>query len=193
MRDVVKEGFILFLPIGIAFFIFKFIFDTLDGIPQPIIEAIFDRPITGLGFLSIIVASLLLGMITATVVGASAYGKMEVYIARIPFFGPVYGVAKQVVSSATGGGEEGAFNQVVAVEYPSEGIHSIGFLTKRMSDGNVMVYIPSTPMPNTGVLIVVGSERVTELEMSVGDAMRLITSAGVVSEDIKITGRSTAS
>ncbi len=188
MRDIVKEGFILFLPIGIAFFIFKFIFDTLDGIPQPIIEAIFDRPITGLGFAVIIVLSLLLGLLTASVVGAAAFGKMEVYIARIPFFGPVYGVAKQVVASATGGGEDGAFNQVVAVEYPSAGIHSIGFLTKRMTDGQLMIYIPSTPMPNTGVLIVVGADRVTELEMSVGDAMRLITSAGVVSEDIQIGG-----
>ncbi len=188
MRDVIKEGFILFLPIGIAFFIFKFIFDTLDGIPQPIIEAIFDRPITGLGFGIIVALSLLLGLFTASVVGASAYGKMEVYIARIPFFGPVYGVAKQVVASATGGGEDGAFSQVVAVEYPSAGIHSIGFLTKRMSDGRIMVYIPSTPMPNTGVLIVIGAEKVTELEMTVGDAMRLITSAGVVSGDIKIGG-----
>lgn len=186
MKDIVKEGFILFLPIGIAFFIFKFIFDTLDGIPQPIIEAIFDRPITGLGFLIIVALSLLLGLATASVVGASAYGKMEVYIARIPFFGPVYGVAKQVVASATGGGEDGAFNHVVAVEYPSEGIHSIGFLTKRLGDDRVMIYIPSTPMPNTGVLIVVHSNKVTELEMSVGDAMRLITSAGVVSGDIKI-------
>ncbi len=186
MRDIVKEGFILFLPIGIAFFIFKFIFDTLDGIPQPAIEAIFDRPITGLGFAVIIVLSLLLGLLTASVVGASAYGKMEVYIARIPFFGPVYGVAKQVVASATGGGEEGAFNQVVAVEYPSVGIHSIGFLTKRMTDGRVMVYIPSTPMPNTGVLIVVGPDKVVQLDMSVGDAMRLITSAGVVSGDINV-------
>lgn len=188
MRDIVKEGFILFLPIGIAFFIFKFIFDTLDGIPQPIIEAIFDRPITGLGFLIILVLSLLLGLLTASVVGASTYGKMEVYIARIPFFGPVYGVAKQVVASATGGGEDGAFNHVVAVEYPSVGIHSIGFLTKRLSDDRVMIYIPSTPMPNTGVLIVVSTEKVVELEMTVGDAMRLITSAGVVSGDIKIGG-----
>lgn len=186
MKDIVKEGFILFLPIGIAFFIFKFIFDTLDGIPQPIIEVIFDRPITGLGFAIILVLSLLLGLLTASVVGASAYGKMEVYIARIPFFGPVYGVAKQVVASATGGGEDGAFNHVVAVEYPSVGIHSIGFLTKRLSGGRVMIYIPSTPMPNTGVLIVVSEDKVTELEMTVGDAMRLITSAGVVSGDIKI-------
>ena len=186
MKEIAKEGFILFLPIGIAFFIFKFIFDTLDGIPQPIIEGIFDRPITGLGFLIVVALSLLLGLFTATVVGASAYGRMEVYIARIPIFGPVYGVAKQVVSSATGGGEDGAFNTVVAVEYPSAGIHSIGFLTKRMSDGGVMVYIPSTPMPNTGVLIVVSEDKVVELEMTVGDAMRLITSAGVVSEDIRL-------
>ncbi len=188
MRDVVKEGFILFLPIGIAFFIFKFIFDILDGIPQPVIEAIFDRPITGLGFASILVLSLLLGLLTASVVGASAFGRMEVFIARIPIFGPVYGVAKQVVSSATGGGEDGAFNQVVAVEYPSVGIHSIGFLTKRMTDDRVMVYIPSTPMPNTGVLIVVPPEKVMMLEMTVGDAMRLITSAGVVSGDVNVSG-----
>ena len=43
MKEIAKEGFILFLPIGIAFFIFKFVFDTLDGIPQPIIEAIFEN------------------------------------------------------------------------------------------------------------------------------------------------------
>lgn len=181
MKDVVKEGFILFLPIGIAFFIFKFIFDTLDSIPQPIVEAIFDRPITGLGFVIIVGVSLLLGLLTATVVGKSAYGRMEAIIARIPVFGAVFGVAKQVVSSAAGGGEDGAFNQVVAVEYPSPGIHSLGFLTKRLSDGRIMVYIPSTPMPNTGVLILVAADKVTELEMSTGDAMRIITSAGVVS------------
>lgn len=186
MKDVIKEGFILFLPIGIALFIFKFVFDTLDGVPQPIIEAIFDRPIIGLGFVTILAFSLLMGLLTATVVGKSAYGKMEAYIALIPFFGPVYLVAKQVVSAATDGGDGGAFSQVVAVEYPSEGIHSLGFLTKRLSDGRVMVYIPSTPMPNTGVLIMVGADKVTELEMSTGDAMRIITSAGVVSPDVRL-------
>jgi uncharacterized membrane protein len=180
MKEIIKEGFLLFLPIGIAFFIFKFIFDTLDGIPQPLIEAYFDRRIPGLGFLIILVVSFLLGLVAATMIGRSAYGKVELVMARIPFFGPVYGVAKQVVSSATGGGEAGAFNQVVAVEYPSEGIVSIGFLTKQMDDGRIMVYIPSTPMPNTGVLIIVPAEKVTELAMSMGDAMRIITSAGVV-------------
>ena len=184
MKDIIKEGFMLFLPIGVAFFIFKFIFDTLDGIPQPIVEAVFDRPITGLGFLIVVGISLLLGLLTATVVGRSAYGRMESVIARIPVFGAVFGVAKQVVSSAAGGGEDGAFNQVVAVEYPSPGIQSLGFMTKRLSDGRIMVYIPSTPMPNTGVLILVGPEKVTELEMSTGDAMRIITSAGVVSPEI---------
>jgi uncharacterized membrane protein len=138
VKDIIKKGFMLFLPIGIAFFLFKFILDTLDGIPQPIVEAIFDRPITGLGFLIVVGISLLLGLLTTTVVGKSAYGKMESIIARIPIFGAVFGVAKQVVSSATGGGADGAFNQVVAVEYPSPGIQSIGFLTKRLADGRIM-------------------------------------------------------
>ena len=187
MKEIAKEGFVLFLPIGIAFFIFKFLFDVLDGIPQPVIEAIFDREITGLGFGIVIALSLLLGLLTATVIGRSAYGKAEMCLARLPIFGGVYGVAKQVVASASGG-EGGAFTRVVVVEYPSSEIYSLGFLTKTMEDGRLMVYVPSTPMPNTGVLIVVWPDKVVELDISMGEGMRIITSAGVVSPNLPLFG-----
>jgi uncharacterized membrane protein len=187
MKEIAKEGFVLFLPIGIAFFIFKFIFDVLDGIPQPVIEAIFGREITGLGFGIVIALSLLLGLLTATVIGRSAYGKAEMCLARLPVFGGVCGVAKQVVASASGG-EVGAFTRVVAVEYPSRDIYSLGFLTKTLEDGRSMVYVPSTLMPNTGVLIVVWPDKVVELDISMGDGMRIITSAGVVSPDLPVFG-----
>lgn len=185
MKSIFKEGFILFLPIGIAFFIIKFIFDILDGIPQPIIEAAFGRQITGLGFLIIVAISLLLGLLTATVLGKRAYALIEAGIAKIPVFGGVYTIAKQVITSATGGGEGGP-SQVVTVEYPSEGIHSIGFLTKKFPGGNQMVYMPSTPVPNTGFLIIVPPEKVTVLDLSMSDAMRLITSGGVASPDFDL-------
>jgi uncharacterized membrane protein len=179
VKDVVKQGFLLLLPIGISFFVIKFMFDTLDGVPQSLIEMAFGYKIPGLGLFIILIFSFLLGLVVATVVGRNAYNKIEGGMTRIPFFGQVYNVAKLVISSSSS--NDGM--PIVTVEYPSEGLCAIGFITKYLGDNKVMVYLPSTPVPNTGILIIAPKEKVTKLNISTGDAIRIITSAGVVSPD----------
>jgi uncharacterized membrane protein len=180
VRNVVKQGFVLLLPIGIAFFIIKFFFDTLDGVPQPIIEAVVGYRIPGLGLLIILFLSFLLGLVVATVMGRSAYSRVESAMGYIPLFGSVYDTAKMVVSSSYGNGDAGAFKHIVMVEYPSPGITSIGFVTRHVGEDKVMVYIPSTPVPNTGIIVIVPKEKTTRLAITAGEALKIIATAGVV-------------
>ena len=106
---------------------------------------------------------------------------------NIPGLGTVYNSVKQIV--ATFGSErKNLFNKVVLVQFPRVGCWSIGFLTNKAQGepqsraGAQMwtVFVPTTPNPTSGFLLIVPPSEVVELEMSVGDGMKMILSGGAV-------------
>ena len=108
---------------------------------------------------------------------------------RVPLMNKIYGAIKQVNDAFAG--NKHSFKTVVMVEFPREGIHSIGFLTSEQRDEVqqktpekvVCVFIPTTPNPTSGFLILVPEEKVTKLDMSVTDAIKYIVSLGSVSPE----------
>ena len=85
------------------------------------------------------------------------------------------------------GAKDAPYRGVVLVEWPRRGMRVIGLVTSYIErdDGQEMmfVYIPTTPVPSSGFLVLVGHEDVTPIDMSVDDAVKIIISGGILAGD----------
>jgi uncharacterized membrane protein len=108
---------------------------------------------------------------------------------RVPLLNKIYAAIKQVNDAFAG--NKNSFKTVVLVEFPRVGMHSIGFLTseqhdevqKKTKEKVVCVFVPTTPNPTSGFLILVPEEKVTKLDMSVADGIKYIVSLGSLSPE----------
>jgi uncharacterized membrane protein len=109
---------------------------------------------------------------------------------RIPLLNKIYGATKQV-NDAFSSGNKTAFRTVVLVEYPRPGVYSVGFITSepneeiraKTKEKVVCVFVPTTPNPTGGFLLLVPEEQVTKLDMSVADGIKYIISLGAINPD----------
>lgn len=133
----------------------------------------------------------LAGVLLGNIVGKSMYARVERLITRVPGFKQVYPHVKQVVDMIIGDNKL-AFSKVVIVEYPRDGIWTVGFLTGnsiREIDASagtrvVSVFIPTSPTPFTGFTINLPKEKVIELQMTIEEALRFVITAGVLAPGV---------
>ncbi len=113
---------------------------------------------------------------------------------RIPLLNKIYAATKQV-NDAFATSKKASFRTVVALEFPSPGMYSLGFVTNDGDDGlplqtgqkMVTVFVPTTPNPTSGFLVQLPEEKVTKLQMSVADGIKYIISLGSILPDFKST------
>ena len=135
----------------------------------------------------VIVLITFLGLVSRYVFSAYFGRAAERVINNIPGVGTLYRTVKQIVDTFSAQ-KRNVFEKVVMVEYPAPGSFVVGFLTNRaageiqasMPDEIWTIFIPTTPNPTSGFLIFYPQKRVRELDMSVGEAMKLIISGGTV-------------
>lgn len=134
--------------------------------------------ITGLGFLS------------NYVIGKYAIRLGERLISAVPFVNSVYKTVKQIVDTFSKQ-KKAVFQHVVLTEYPRKGVYVLGFLTSE-ARGEVQaktgaevvnIFVPTTPNPTSGFLLMVPKDEIIDMDMSVADGMKLIVSGGAVSPD----------
>jgi uncharacterized membrane protein len=144
-------------------------------------------------FIALVFAIFLIGCVG---LGARNYfGKrmiewVETALLRVPFLNKIYSATKQV-NEAFSSGNKTAFRTVVLVEFPHSGAYSIGFLTvephsevlAKTGEKLLCVFVPTTPNPTGGFLLMLPEEKVTRLEMSVADAIKYIVSLGSILPD----------
>ncbi|MEC7566899.1 MAG: DUF502 domain-containing protein [Planctomycetota bacterium] len=139
-------------------------------------------------FMILFVVSLyFIGEVLAARVGRGLFSLFEKLINRIPLIRNVYSSVKQVTDFLVGD-QEVEFNQVVAVQYPSKGIWSIGFVTgtsmQTLHDHHgepfVSVLMPTSPMPATGFTISVPKSETVDLNITMDQAIQFVVSCGVV-------------
>jgi uncharacterized membrane protein len=127
------------------------------------------------------------GWITRLVIGKRAVALAEKAVARVPLLNRIYGFVKDV-SNTMFSGKKSAFQKVVLVEFPRPGVYSIGFVTSE-TEGEaqvltretvVNVFVPTTPNPTSGFLILVPRDQLVEMKMSVADGMKMVISGGAV-------------
>lgn len=145
---------------------------------------------------SLFALALAIGLITLVGRFARNYlGKKLIQLAdeallRVPLLNKIYGAIKQINEAFTSS-KTTAFQQVVLVEFPRAGIYSVGFITGaqhgevqcKTSEEVVGVFVPTTPNPTTGFIVLVPQKQVVKLDMSVADGIKYIMSLGSVAPD----------
>jgi uncharacterized membrane protein len=131
-----------------------------------------------------------IGLLTRYYMGKRMIAWADSVMLRVPVLNKIYGTIKQLDEAFTSS-KKSSFKTVALVEYPCEGIYSVGFITSEQSDeietkiGKkcVRIFIPTTPLPTGGFLILVPVEKVIKLDMSVADGFKYIISMGALSND----------
>lgn len=197
LRNAFLSGLVLLAPLAVTWVVFKWLVDKVGGGFKdifffPVPTALRNHPSLDLvwDILSTVIVVLLitfLGLISRYFLTAYFGRFTERIINNIPGVGAVYRTVKQIVDTFSAQ-KRNVFEKVVMVEYPAPGSFVMGFLTNR-AKGEVQartgeelwtIFIPTTPNPTSGFLIFYAKSSVKELEMSVGEAMKLIISGGTV-------------
>ena len=192
LRRYLVAGILVWLPLGLTVLLLKFAIGLMDRslllVPEQYRpEELLGFDIPGLGAVLTILLLLLTGVLAANFVGRAFMGGWESLMDRIPVVRSVYSAAKnftEIVFSDSGK----AFKKVLLVQYPRKGIYSLTFQTAtemgevqgRTGEDVVCCFVPTTPNPTSGFIIIVPKADTIELDMSVDEAAKLVMSLGVV-------------
>jgi uncharacterized membrane protein len=192
LRRYLIAGLLIWLPLGVTFLTFKFLLDLFDQILlllpkhlQP--DTLFGFHIPGLGAILSLLVLLATGVLVTNLIGRTLVRWWEDLLNRIPLVRSIYSGVKGFTDTLVSKGG-GSLRKVVLIEYPRKEMWSIGFVTATdlpeisaaTGDTQVCVYVPTTPNPTSGFIVMLPQSQVIECEMSADAAMKMIVTLGVV-------------
>lgn len=177
-------GIALAVPLVVTYWVLAFGYRLVNGLSEPWLKT-FGLALPGLGFLITLLAFIALGFMASHVVGRRLLDRFERFVLRIPIVATIYAGTKQVLQSLQGAGGAKNFQRVVAVEYFAPESRLIGFATGRMTEAGTgreltMVFVPTAPNPTTGIILVVPAEKVTDCNLTIEEATKMLFSGGLV-------------
>jgi uncharacterized membrane protein len=194
-------GLAIVLPAVISLAIMKWLFGTVANVTDPLLfflPAAWTHQPNGPMYwwwsLFALACALLLisliGRMTRNYIGNRLILTVDVALLRVPVLNKIYGAIKQVNEALTSSNKT-SFKQVVLVEFPNQGIYSLGFLTGpspaeaelKAAERLVSVFVPTTPNPTGGFVLLVPERQITRLQMSVADGIKYILSLGSVAPE----------
>jgi len=190
LRRYFLTGLIVLLPVVVTVSVLWRFFFALDDILGRFVETYLGRSVPGVGLVALIALILGIGAIASNFLGKRMIRIGERLVARVPLMGWIYRTTKQLFTTFLE--ERGqSFRKVVLVSYPQKGTYSVAFVTSEsptqvegsLGKGFVTVFLPTTPNPTSGFLLVVPADEVIPMNLSVDEGLRLVISAGALSEN----------
>ncbi len=192
LRKYIVTGLLVWLPIVVTVLLFRFLITLMDQtlvlLPVELRpESLIGFKLPGIGLILTLLVLIFTGVFAANYVGKTLVTFGEKLFAKIPIVRSVYTAAKnfaEIVFSDTGQ----SFKKVLLIQYPRKGVYSLAFQTstslgevqKKTGSNVVCVFVPTTPNPTSGFIIIVPKEDVIELDMEIDEAFKMIVSLGVV-------------
>ena len=201
LRRILIAGLLVWLPLGITIFIIKILLDLLSQtyllIPEGLRpENLFGVTIPGFEIIMAIIILFSTGLVAANYLGKTLVETWEKFLDKIPLVRSIYTPLKKFAELILSDQTQ-SFSKVLLIQYPRKGLYSLCFQTskdvgeiqEKSGEDVVCVFIPTTPNPTSGYIILIPKNEVIELDMSVEDALKMIISLGVVvpSSDIDAT------
>ncbi len=203
LRSKLVRGLLLVLPLVITVWLLGLLFDIVNRNVTPWVRRLVLRlgieelegvlarlgiPVMSL-FLTVVVIYLV-GLFASNLAGRRIGSAFESVILRIPVVNSVYGSARQLLDAFSMGGKR-TFSKVVILEYPRLGVWTVGFLTTEVehrlsSPGSsrgatsVPVFLPTTPNPTSGWMVLVPTGDLRVLDMTVEEGIKFVVSGGIV-------------
>ena len=199
-RRYLVAGILVWAPLAVTYLLLKFAVNVMDQTlrwiparfqPGVLLQQLFgtEQPIhiPGLGVILTIVVLLLTGVLAANFVGRAFVGGWESLLERIPVVRSIYSAAKNFAEIVFSDSSQ-SFKRVLLIEYPRKGLYSLAFQTAtdlgevqgRTGEDVVSCFVPTTPNPTSGFIIIVPKKDITVLDMDVDEALKMIISLGVV-------------
>lgn len=197
LRKYLFSGLATVLPLFITFYIILIIFKFTNCFAGQYINAFlldtFGFSIPGLGLIFLVLAVIGIGAFVSNFLGHSIFAFFDRLFHRMPLVANIYPSAKKLSDFLFSEEEQKKFRKVVLVEYPTPGSYSIGFLTnegvRQFNDRTgrelVTVLVPLSPMPYSGLLLILPKEKLLEVDMTIHEAVKLVLSGGVVVPDVR--------
>jgi uncharacterized membrane protein len=200
MRKYFISGLLVWLPIWVTLLVIKFLVDILSKSllllpPEYQPDVLLGVHIPGIGVLITLVVIFLTGVFVANIIGRSFLALGDAIMSKIPLVRTVYTGVKQVTSTLFSPGGQ-SFRKVLLVEYPCAGVWTIAFQTGEVGreiegaaskEPMVSYFVPTTPNPTSGFLMMAPRSKVIELDMSVDKALKYVISLGVVQPGVATT------
>ena len=178
-------GLLVVIHAGVTVLVLKSILEWIDSILGDLPGTLIGLTFPGLGIITLILLILIIGVISANYFGNRVLRSWDHLMQRVPLVRGVYSTVKQVMETFS---VKHNFSGVALVEYPRKGCYSIGFVTgdvdhraMGLAGPHVSVFVPTTPNPTAGFLLILPEGEVRKLDMTVDQGMKYIVSLGLVS------------
>jgi uncharacterized membrane protein len=196
IKDGIKRyffsGILVIVPLIITYVVLRFFLSSIDGILSPLLVKYLGYDIPGLGIVITIIIVFIAGILTRGVLGRGAVSLWERFLNSLPLVRTIYSAAKQLLISVAEP-KESMFQRVVVIPYPRLGMYCFAFAANEVALDSfgvigdyVAVFIPSTPTPFTGFLVMVKKDEVYPTNISVEEAVKLIVSGGIVVPEVML-------
>jgi len=203
LKKIFITGLAIIIPVGLTLYILIFLIDMMDNllriIPfryQP--ETLLGFRIPGLGVIVTVVLIFVCGLVAKSYLGYRIVSSGESFVDKIPFVRSIYQSIKQVSDSMFADRRSG-FKKVVLVEFPRKGIYTVGFVTgkpspeiqSKVGQTCISVFLPTTPNPTSGYLVIVPENDLLQVDMTVEEALTYIISVGIVTASDRMKRKET--
>ena len=189
LRNYFITGVVVLIPIGFTLYLTKFIVEISSGIiPQNINpNSYLPYAIPGIEILISVVFITIVGGLSLSFLGKRILKLIDDLFKRIPFLRTIYSAILQMTESFSN--KDNDKKSVVLIEYPRKGVWAVGFATKenkgemakKTNQQLINVFVPTTPNPTSGFLLMFPIDEVIHLNMSFEEASKFIVSAGTSS------------
>ena len=192
IRRYLVAGILVWVPLAVTYTLLRFVVGLMDRtlllLPRQFRpEELLGFHIPGLGVILTIIVLLITGLLAANFVGRAFVGGWESILDRIPVVRSIYSAAKNFAEMVFSDSSQ-SFKKVLLIEYPRQGLYSLAFQTStelgevqgRKGEEIVCCFVPTTPNPTSGFIVIVPKKDVTVLDMEVDEALKMIISLGVV-------------
>jgi len=187
---------LVIFPAILTFFILDLLFGwVFEGIVNPLVHVVNQwLPVVVspalmriLVIVSVVLVIAIVGFATRLLLIQRVIALGEKLVRSLPMVGKIYGTIREILDTI-GGNKGGVFKRAVLVEWPRPGVYAVGFVTaegrgeiqQKTEQPVVSVFVPTTPNPTSGYLLMVSPDSMKPLDMSVEDGMRFVISGGVV-------------
>ena len=192
LRRYLVAGILVWAPLAVTFLLLRIAVNLMDRTlriipPAYRPEELLGFNIPGLGIILTFLVLVLTGMLAANFVGRYVVGGWESLLDRIPVVRSIYSAAKNFAEIVFSDSDH-SFKRVLLIEYPRTGLYSLAFQTSselgevqgRTGEEVVCCFVPTTPNPTSGYVLIVPKKDVLVLDMEVDEALKMIISLGVV-------------
>jgi uncharacterized membrane protein len=188
IKDFLRRNFItgllVIIPIWATYYVLAGLLSVIDGMLGDVPRYFLGHKFPGLGIIALILFILATGILSTNYFGTRLVKLSDRVLQRVPLVRGIYTTIKQILETFS---IKQNFHGVALVEYPRKGCYSVGFMTGSVQGETIgltgkfkTVFVPTTPNPTAGFLLILPDEEVAEIDMTVEQGMKFIVSLGLV-------------